>query len=582
VLVRVREMAKRARLSASPSLAVLAILVTGLIVYVLVNVVRLVFTANGRPSLESFRQAAAEPGLSSVLVDTVLVIGVASVIAVAVGTVLAWIAERTDAGLGSATRLIPLVPVLLPSIAGTIGWVLLLAPRAGYLSTLFRLPPGLSVFSLWGIILVTALFLTPYVFLPVSAAFRNVDSSIEEASLVAGRGPLATFVRVSVPSVWPSILAGASIALMLGLALFSVPSIIGPSAHVTVLAVLIYQVVAIDAPSRPGEALVLSLAAVIVIQLAVALAARASSSRRFVSIGGRANAGQPIRTRRLKWPLRIIQIAFLVISGLLPVAALAVVSVQPYWSGNVQFSKLTWSAYSTLFQNSTLEQPLINSVIISLTATVTVVIVSLLIAYWLRRRRRPIVNPFIRFWITMPSTIPQLIVGLAFLVTFSAPPLILYGSRTLIWLAFVIIFLPQSVGVATSAFSQLGQDVVDAARVSGSGEWRALFTVVLPLVVPTAVGGGLFVFALMMGEVNASILLAGPSTPVIGPTLYNLFNTGTLPPVAALSLCVLVINAVAIVIGSRLTATRRMRRVHTPRQRRQQPVIKEERHVVLS
>jgi iron(III) transport system permease protein len=256
--------------------------------------------------------------------------------------------------------------------------------------------------------------------------------------------------------------------------------------------------------------------------------------------------------------------------------------VQPYWSGNVQFSKLTWSAYSTLFQNSTLEQPLINSVIISLTATVTVVIVSLLIAYWLRRRRRPIVNPFIRFWITMPSTIPQLIVGLAFLVTFSAPPLILYGSRTLIWLAFVIIFLPQSVGVATSAFSQLGQDVVDAARVSGSGEWRALFTVVLPLVVPTAVGGGLFVFALMMGEVNASILLAGPSTPVIGPTLYNLFNTGTLPPVAALSLCVLVINAVAIVIGSRLTATRRMRRVHTPRQRRQQPVIKEERHVVLS
>lgn len=580
--VHVREMAKRARLSASAPLAVLALLVTGLIVYVLVNVVRLVFTANGKPSLESFREAASEPGLSSVLLDTVLVIGIASVIAVVAGTVLAWIAERTDAGLGSATRLIPLVPVLLPSIAGTIGWVLLLAPRAGYLSVFFHLPPRFSVFSLWGIIVVTALFLTPYVFLPVSAAFRNSDSSIEEASLVAGRGPLATFVRVSVPSVWPSILAGASIALMLGLALFSVPSVLGPSAHVTVLAVLIYQVVAIDVPSRPGEALVLSLVAVIVIQFAVALAAKASSSRRFVSIGGRANAGQPIRTRRLKWPLRILQIAFLVISGLLPIGALVLVSLQSYWSGDVQFSKLTLGAYSALFSDSALEQPLINSVEISLAATVSVVIISVLIAYWLRRRRRPIVNPFIRFWITMPSTIPALIIGLAFLVTFSAPPLILYGSRTLIWLAFVIIFLPQCVSVATSAFSQLGQDVVDAARVSGSSEGRALLTVVLPLVVPTAVGGGLFVFALMMGEVNAAILLAGPATPVIGPTLYNLFNTGTLPPVAALSLCVLVINAVAIVIGGRLTATRRMRRANVPRLRRHQSVIKEERHVVLS
>ena len=50
---------------------------------------------------------------------------------VLIGATLAWLAERTDAGVEWASA-IPLLPFLLPGLAGAIGWVFLLSPRAGF------------------------------------------------------------------------------------------------------------------------------------------------------------------------------------------------------------------------------------------------------------------------------------------------------------------------------------------------------------------------------------------------------------------------------------------------------------------
>ena len=47
------------------------------------------------------------------------------------GTALAYINERTDANMGLLGELLPLAPLLVPSIAGVIGWAVLLDPRAG-------------------------------------------------------------------------------------------------------------------------------------------------------------------------------------------------------------------------------------------------------------------------------------------------------------------------------------------------------------------------------------------------------------------------------------------------------------------
>ena len=80
--------------------------------------------------------ALALPDVGNLVLSTVVVVVGSSAIAMVVGAVMAWLNERTDARVGTITDSLPLIPFLLPPIAGAIGWVLLLSPRAGFLNAM--------------------------------------------------------------------------------------------------------------------------------------------------------------------------------------------------------------------------------------------------------------------------------------------------------------------------------------------------------------------------------------------------------------------------------------------------------------
>ena len=115
-----------------------------------------------------------------------------------VGGVLAWVNERTDARMGVVTAALPLIPFLLPPIAGSTAWVLLLSPGAGFLNVWLRDVLGLfgidettgplNIYSFSGLILVYTIYQVPYAFLLITAGLRNVDPALEEASRVSGAG----------------------------------------------------------------------------------------------------------------------------------------------------------------------------------------------------------------------------------------------------------------------------------------------------------------------------------------------------------------------------------------------------------
>jgi iron(III) transport system permease protein len=121
----------------------------------------------------------------------------------------------------------------------------------------------------------------------------------------------------------------------------------------------------------------------------------------------------------------------------------------------------------------------------------------------------------------LPSTIPHIVMGVAFLVAFSQAPINLYGTAFLLFLAYTAIFLPQAFQSARSCFTQISPTLSEAARVFGATEARSLVAILLPLVVPGLLAGALIVMVLALAETNASIILSGTSVPVVGPTLFN-------------------------------------------------------------
>ena len=126
-----------------------------------------------------------------------------------IGTYLAWVSERTNTPLKRLFVVMALIPFIIPGILSTISWILLLSPKIGLINLVIKELLGLesapfNIYSMWGMIWAESIHLYPLVFLLMSAAFRNMDTSLEEAALTAGSSTFTTFRKVTLPLMRPA------------------------------------------------------------------------------------------------------------------------------------------------------------------------------------------------------------------------------------------------------------------------------------------------------------------------------------------------------------------------------------------
>src|SRR5207253_5621844 len=124
-------------------------------------------------------------------------------------------------------------------------WLLLLG-RTGPVNTFIASVfggdgPALNVYSLWGMILVEGIGFAPLTFLLMSAVLRSTDASFEEASMIAGAGPLKTFRSITLRLALPGVLALMLLVVIRAFESFEVPALVGLAGNVTVLTTDIYQ-----------------------------------------------------------------------------------------------------------------------------------------------------------------------------------------------------------------------------------------------------------------------------------------------------------------------------------------------------
>src|SRR5690606_14807796 len=113
-----------------------------------------------------------------------------SIIAVVIGVVVAVLLQRTDVGMKGLFLALALVPLILPTVLTTIGWIFLLDSRIGLFNTMLSGIPGLeggifNVYSFPGMIWIKALLDVPLVVIWLWPAFRSMDPSLEEAAGVS-------------------------------------------------------------------------------------------------------------------------------------------------------------------------------------------------------------------------------------------------------------------------------------------------------------------------------------------------------------------------------------------------------------
>lgn len=531
----------------------LTVLCAGAIVFLLVYPLgRMLWqTVVGEPGrdLAAAFGTFAQPWFLPVLGNTAIIVGASTLLALVIGACLAWVNVRTDASIGAAGTLMPIVPLLIPNVALSIGWTFIAAPRVGFLNGwLAQLPFGLQVdiYSWGGLIFVYTINAVPYVYLIVAAALRNLDPALEEAARMSGAGLFRILRTVSIPAVRPALVSSALLVTITNLGVYSIPAVIATTARIDVLTTRIVFLLNRDFPPKFAEAQALGIMMLLFVVALWYVESRTARGGNFATVGGRATGGGRIEMGGWKWPARLGTLLYLASTSLFPILALLVVSLQSFWTPKVKLSALNLGNYEqALTVNRLVVSSFGNSLVLSSVGAIVAMLIAVVVAIYTVSHRNWI-GSAVDAAIKSSAAIPNMVLAVAFLVAFSGAPFFLSGTATILLLAFVVMYIPPGSITATAAINQVGRDLREASYMSGAGEGRTVRRVVVPLAVPGFVAGFAIVFVHMMGDLSAAALLSGVNNPVVGFAILTIWEAGTFGVLAAFSVMLCVVNLAVI------------------------------------
>lgn len=541
-------------------LGLVALLVLLLVGYPIVFVVLRALSVNGVGSsltLHWFAEFAADSYVRDSILSTIELIAGGLVLALIGGTTLAFLRTRTDMPLPGLATFAAVFPLLIPPFMLVIGWIMLTSPRIGFLNQAIRAVFGLSanaqginIYTIWGMIWTLGLYLTPYVYLLVSAGFRALDPSLEDAARTSG-APWRTVLRViTLPMLKPVLLAAVLLALVLGTSEFIIPTTLGESGGISVLSTAIWSEMN-TFPSQPQLASAQGTLLVVVGVVCLFIQRRLVARGGFGSVTGKGFRPSRINLGRWRWVALIAVIGYLLVASVLPLAAIILTSLLRFWTTSLSAHDLTLSNYSyVLFHYPQVWTSVRNSLFLAIVGATVGILLSLILT-WIVHRSASRLRYVVSYATILPLGVPGVVLAVGMLTAWISIPVGLYGTIWLMLLAYITGYLPIGMQATTGAFHQVARELEESARVAGASWGQAMRIVIGPLIRPALVGGWLLLYVLMLRDISLSVLLYTPKTIVLSVGLLDIFDEGYYTQLAAYSMILFVLSALPLVLLGR-------------------------------
>lgn len=233
-----------------------------------------------------------------------------------------------------------------------------------------------------------------------------------------------------------------------------------------------------------------------------------------------------MKKRRIFGPLYVI-LTLLVMY--LPVAVVVVYSFNASKYGVWTGFTLDW--YKKLASNRALLTSLGNSLLLAAMSVFSAAVIGTLGALGMARSRFR-AKGLLENVTLMPMMIPEIILGMAYLSTFTFMGL-KFGMGTLV-LAHTTFCVPYILVNVQSRLAGMDPALAEAARDLGASPLRAFWDVTLPLIMPAVLSGSLLAAAMSMDDVVISFFVTGTGVNTLPVQVYSLLKVGISPDVNAL------------------------------------------------
>ena len=394
----------------------------------------------------------------------------------------------------------------------------------------------------------TNLFFCLFVFL--SSALDMVSSESEEAANILGASVFQTAFRITFPLILPALLGGMVVIFLQSIALFGVPALLSPAAKFPVVTTQLLQF--FEYPLRVQVAAAYSVPLVAITILLFSIQRIVLSRKGFVSVTGKGGERRPISLGVWRWPVFGYAMFVCALSVFLPWFILVQTAFSRAWGAGLSWANLTIRNFATiLFELDLARDAMIRSLNYASLAAVGACALGMCIAYIVARNLTRF-GQVLGILCMIPLVIPGIVLAIGFYATYAPPPLALYGTATILVLAFVTRFLPLAYTGCASAIRNIHPEMEEAVRILGGSQLTVLRKVVIPLLKRPLVGVWILVFVPAVQELSTAVFLVGPRTRVMSLVLLDFSEQGNLEMVAAASCLLLLIILFVVVIGFRV------------------------------
>jgi len=515
---------------------------------------------DGSFSLRWFQEAYTNPRNYWAILNTIVVASGASLVATVAGSFLAWAVVRTNIPGRRLIEMTAIVPFITTPFLGALSWVMLANPTTGLINQAWQMlgasGPLINIYTLSGIIFVEALYEMPFVFLMVAGALRSMDPTLEEAALSSGASLMKTTFTVTLPLALPAILGGAFLVFALAAEQFGVPAVLGAPARIRVLTTSIIET-EVSYPPRHGLGAALCITLLIIALGGLWLQRRALGKRSYTTVSGKGARSQRIALGKWRWAICGLCFAYIVLSVVLPVGTLVLSSLRTMWTAEISLDQFTLEHYRyVLFDYPITHRAVLNSLFLAVVgATVTMLLCALISVLSLRTRlpgRR-----LLDYLAMLPLGFPGVVLAFGLLQAWISPPLVLYGTIWILFIAYATRYLPIGVRSTSSTLMQIHPELEEASLSCGAGWFRTFRNITLPLLKPGLIAGWALLFVAFTRELSASVLLYSPTLEVFSVAVYDLAQAGSFRALSALAVLQILVSVAVLAIVKKVSGVDR-------------------------
>jgi spermidine/putrescine transport system permease protein len=244
--------------------------------------------------------------------------------------------------------------------------------------------------------------------------------------------------------------------------------------------------------------------------------------------------------------LSAIVAVFVLIFLYLPITAVVGLSF------NQSSNSLIWKGFSldwykTIWSNEPIMSSFQRTIFVAVVTTVLSLVIGTTISIGLNKMKA---GGFLRTFSTAPAIVPDLVLAIGLLTTFSIISMSL--SLTTVIISHTVFCTAFVVAVVLARIGLIDPSIEEASTDLGASAMKTLFKITIPQLMPSLIAGAVLSFTLSMDEFVIAFFTNGPETPTLPMVIYSMIRFGVTPEINVLGTLLLAISFVGVILAQRI------------------------------